>query len=102
MDGVMLLSRARDAGLAVAAKGDKLIIRGPRSAEPLALLLLDHKPEVIAALKPTKPLSESSAACLDPAWWRRHYLVRTILWRLSGYRPENRAQSIAWGELLEE
>ena len=32
MDGMTLLRRARDIGLAVRAEGDKLVIRGPRSA----------------------------------------------------------------------
>jgi len=50
MDGVTLLRRAREAGLAVATEGDKLVIRGPRRAGPVALLLLAHKPAVIAAL----------------------------------------------------
>jgi hypothetical protein len=44
MDGLTLLHRARDAGLTVAAADGKLVIRGPRRAEPVALMLLDHKP----------------------------------------------------------
>jgi hypothetical protein len=51
MDGVTLLRQARAAGLAVAAEASgKLVIRGPRSAESTARLLLNHKPAVIAAL----------------------------------------------------
>jgi hypothetical protein len=42
MDGLMLLRRARDAGLVVTAEGDKLVIRGPKRAEPVALLLIEH------------------------------------------------------------
>ena len=53
MGGVDLLERARDAGLTVCQEGEKLVVRGPRSQEPLALELLAHKPEVIAALKRT-------------------------------------------------
>jgi hypothetical protein len=98
MDGLILLRRARDAGLVVAAEDDKLVIRGPKRAEPVALLLIKHKPEVMAALVPAKaaldPQHESS-----PAWWRRQYLVRTKNWELSGARSEGRAQVIAWGEL---
>ena len=52
MDGLTLLRRARDAGLAVAADGDKLVIRRPKRAEPVARLLIEHKPDVLAALAP--------------------------------------------------
>jgi hypothetical protein len=103
MDGLTLLRRARDAGLAVVAAGDKLVIRGPKRAEPVARLLIDHKPEVMAALVPAEPPApEAGERSPDPAWWRRHYLVRAINWELSGARPESRARGIAWGELLNE
>jgi hypothetical protein len=60
MDGLTLLRRARDAGLAVAAEGDKLVIRGPKRAEPVARLLIEHKPEVLFALSPARRPSETS------------------------------------------
>ena len=50
MDGLTLLRRARDAGLDVAADGNKVVIRGPKRAEAIARLLIEHKPEVMAAL----------------------------------------------------
>ncbi len=50
MDGIMLLHRAREAGLKIEVEGDKLIVRGPRRLEPLARRLLDRKPEILAAL----------------------------------------------------
>jgi hypothetical protein len=99
MDGLILLHRARDAGLAVAAEGDKLVIRGPKRAEAIARLLIEHKPEVMAALVPAKAASEAEQDPA-PASWRRQYLVRTINWELSGARSEGRARGIAWGELL--
>lgn len=52
MDGLTLLSDAAAAGLTVRADGDRLVIRGPRKAEPLARRLLEHKRQVIAALGP--------------------------------------------------
>jgi hypothetical protein len=52
MDGLSLLHRARDAGLQVEAAGDKLLIRGPKRAEPVVKLLAEHKLEVLAALTP--------------------------------------------------
>lgn len=51
MDGVALLSEARDAGLDVLADGERLVVRGPRRAEPVARMLLDHKADVLAALR---------------------------------------------------
>src|SRR6516164_7709782 len=99
MDGLILLEQAQEAGLSVRADGDKLLIRGPKRAEPLALLLIQRKPEVMAALVAPEPASEASEHRPDPAWWRRHYLVRTINWELSGARKEGRARGIAWGEL---
>ena len=98
MDGLILLRRACDAGLAVAAEGDKLVIRGPKRAEAIARLLIEHKPEVMAALVPAKAVKEAEHDP-SPAWWRRQYLVRTINWELSGARSEGRARGIAWGEL---
>jgi hypothetical protein len=103
MDGLKLLRRARDAGLAVQVEGDKLVIRGPKRAELVARLLIDHKPEVMAALVPADPPApEAGESDPDPAWWRRQCLVRAINWELSGARPESRARGIAWGELLNE
>jgi hypothetical protein len=55
MDEVMLLRRARESGLTVPAEGDKLVIRGPKRAEPVARLLIENKPKVIAALAPDAP-----------------------------------------------
>jgi len=82
VDGVTLLRRARDAGLTVGAEGDKLVIRGPRRAEPVARLLLDHKPAVLAALA---------------ADWRARH--REALTHWSALHPMDEAAELAWGEL---
>jgi hypothetical protein len=51
MDTLSLLTQAMNAGLTIDAGDDgKLTIKGPKSAEELALALLDRKPAVIAAL----------------------------------------------------
>lgn len=50
MDGLMLLKEARAAGLAVRIDGDKLVIRGPRTAEAIAKRLLENKTVVMEAL----------------------------------------------------
>ena len=50
MYGITLLREAQAAGLSVRVDGDKLVVRGPKTAEAVALRLLAHKPEVMAAL----------------------------------------------------
>jgi len=50
MVGIALLQEARAAGLDVQAKGDRLVLRGPRSAESIATYMLEHKREVLALL----------------------------------------------------
>jgi hypothetical protein len=82
MDGVTLLHRARNAGLRVAADGDKLVVCGPRRAEPVALLLLAHKPAVIAALARE---------------WRARHREALAYW--STLRTIEEAAGLAWGEL---
>ena len=47
MDGLALLREAESAGLQVYAEGDKLVVEGPRSAEPIALRLIQHKASVL-------------------------------------------------------
>ena len=51
MDCVTLLEEARLAGLTVLIDGGKLVVRGPRRAEPVALRVLRHKPDVLATLE---------------------------------------------------
>jgi len=50
MDGLTILNEARAAGLEIKIDGDRLVVRGPRSAAPLAEQLLGMKQEVIALL----------------------------------------------------
>jgi hypothetical protein len=57
MDVVALLAEASRAGLTVSADGEKLMVRGPRSAEPLATLLLARKAEVLSLLRGTPAVS---------------------------------------------
>jgi len=49
MDGLRLLHRAQEAGLAVQAEGNCLVIRGPKGAAPIVRLLAAHKADVLAA-----------------------------------------------------
>jgi hypothetical protein len=43
MDAVTLLRHAQDAGLRIETAGDKLIVRGPKCAEPVVRLLAEHR-----------------------------------------------------------
>lgn len=50
-----LLAEAQAAGLKVRTDGDRLVVRGPRTAEALAKALLARKGEVVAMLAATRP-----------------------------------------------
>jgi hypothetical protein len=93
MDGLNLLRHARDAGLAVAAEGDKLVIRGPKRAGRVALLLIEHKPDVLAALAPAEGTTQ---------WLHDRYAARISHWFLHGRRRWQEAEALAYGELLNE
>jgi hypothetical protein len=98
MDGLTLLRRARDAGLRVEADDGKLLIRGPKRAEPVVKLLARHKTEVLAALVP-KGAPEMD---VDEAhWWRDWLGVRIVEWFHDG-RGWEEAARLAWGDALNE
>lgn len=68
MGGVTaLLAEARGVGLELRGEGERLVVRGPRSAEPLVRRLLARKPEVLAVL------AEDAAA---------------VAWRVAAMRPQ--------------
>ena len=50
MVAVSLLQEAEAAGLTVRVDGDRLVVRGPKSAGAIAESLLDHKAEVLKVL----------------------------------------------------
>ena len=62
---IELLAQARHAGLVLVHQADgQLVIRGPRSHEPLVRSLLARKPEVLTVLA----VYNGAAPCLD---WRK-------------------------------
>ncbi len=72
MDGLELIQRASAAGLTLKAVGDRLIVHGPTTAEPLVRELLDHKVEVLAALhdRSELPAPTACARCGSlEVWW---------------------------------
>jgi hypothetical protein len=50
MDSLNLLHEADAAGLEVCADGDRIVVRGPQSAEALARQLLAHKSDLMRLL----------------------------------------------------
>jgi hypothetical protein len=51
MDGMILLQVAAAAGLTVRLDGNRLVIRGPRSADAIARRLVASKAAVVAAIQ---------------------------------------------------
>jgi hypothetical protein len=84
MEVLSLLRRAREAGLALAGVGDRLIVRGPRQAEPVVLLLAAHKGEILEAL--------AEAA----GWFAQH---REVLAHWARLHNASEAAQLAWGEM---
>jgi hypothetical protein len=68
MDGLTILREARAAGLEIKVDGGRLVVRGPKSAAPLAERLLEMKPEII-------PLLESED---NEVMWRVEAMRRQI------------------------
>jgi hypothetical protein len=65
MDALALLRRAQQAGLRIQPAGDKLMVRGPKHAEPVVKLLAMHKAEILAALAK----ASNDAELLAPPWF---------------------------------
>jgi hypothetical protein len=92
MDVLTLLRRANNAGLRVEAAGDKLLIRGPKQAEPVVRLLAEHKAEVLAALACDTNVARQ---------WRERLTARSFEW-FKGARDWKAARRLAWGDLENE
>jgi hypothetical protein len=91
MDGVTLLDEARAAGLSVQADGDRLRIRGPRRAEPIARRLIANKALVPHAL----------AGRLPPDW-HLQWDERAAIMEVDGGLPRERAEALALLDILEQ
>jgi hypothetical protein len=92
MDALIVLRRARDAGLRVEAAGDELRVRGPKRAEAVVKLLAEHKAEVLAVLSP---------ATINARWWRERFTTKAVQWTI-GDRNWEAAKRLAWGDLENE
>ena len=64
-----LIRQGEAAGLSLRVEGERLIVRGPASAEAVAKALLRRKAEVVAALKaPANDSQPVAATATLPAW----------------------------------
>lgn len=101
MEALALLRRAREAGLRVEPAGDKLIVRGPKSAEPVVKLLAEKKAEILAALANTALEAEPglSMPCTSrrghvaelPSGLFSHFCAECGAWGAFGYGVNRRA-----------
>ena len=66
MAALKLIEEARSAGLRLRFEGDRLVIRGPKSAEPIAKALLDRKAEILPFLR-ERPTAWLCPHCGHPA-----------------------------------
>jgi hypothetical protein len=120
MDGLTLLRRTHEAGLKVAVEGDKLVIRGPKRAEPVARLLIECKLEVMAALalrtidclyasevtcaaasdRRNAESADKSAHVTNPRWWRNLFAERAAHYEFGGKRLRAEAEHLAYRECI--
>ena len=99
-----LLDEAFAAGLAVAIKGDKLMVRGPRRAEAVARKLLANKAEVMAVLTcPRWPITVSTVAANSSAAadWCEFYAERAAFRQYEAGYGREAAEHLAFGEVVE-
>jgi hypothetical protein len=106
MDAVALLHRAQEVGLRIEPMGDKLLIRGPKRAEPVVKLLAEHKAEVLAALAPDPSTSKcgdqyEAVDATQARRWRDRLAARTVDW-FHGDRGWEDARRLAWGDVENE
>src|SRR5262245_9780040 len=106
MDAIALLRRAQQVGLRVETAGDKLLVRGPKRAEPVVRLLAEHKLEVLAALAPAPSLNstdkgDNATRSTEARRWRERFTARTFEWS-NGERDWEAAKRLAWGDLENE
>jgi hypothetical protein len=89
MVGLSLLAEADAAGLTVTADGGRLVVRGPRRAEPLARRLIENKLAVL-------PLVNGHL----PPDWHVAWDERSAIMEYDGGLPRERAEALALADIL--
>src|SRR5262249_50808230 len=95
MDGLILLNEAQGAGLTVEAEGDRLRIRGPRRAEPIAQRLIAHKADVLAVLTAKRAFAPEIRVEDLPADWRVEWEERAAIMEYDGGLTREHAEAEA-------
>jgi hypothetical protein len=95
MDSMTLLREARASGLTVHADGKQLVVRGPRKSERLALLLLEQKANILAAL-----IIETLAPTESLADWHFLWEERAAIMEFDGGMTRERAEEMALEDIL--
>jgi len=96
-----LVNAATAAGAKLAVSGDTLSVTAPRPLAPELVQELRRSKVEILRLLAAEP-GDGRQFPADAAWWRRHFTIRTLHWRLSGRWTKNEAERLAYGELLHE
>lgn len=96
-----LLRDARAAGLTITSDGDRLLVRGPRQAEPLARALGANKAAVLAAL--ADPCLSGPTVLPRAGWTRSAWIanLRRLAARCEQVRPDRAAELRAEADALE-
>lgn len=108
MDVVTLLHKAHQAGMTLQAEGEKLHVRGPRSAAPLVDLLAEHKLAILDVLHNSRagkhPVPRQSAVLSTedlPEYWREMYEERAAIREYEGGQAREHAEAEALRETIE-
>jgi hypothetical protein len=77
MDAVTaLLAEARAAGLRLTVDGEALIVRGPKTAEPIVRRLRDAKPAVLDALRVSRSPDASGSLTRSDTFTKNEFIAR--------------------------
>ena len=82
----------------MSAQGDKLLIHGPRRAEPIARELIAHKPLILAVLQDEPDIVPADL----PAEWHLLWDERAGIMEYDGKLPREVAEAMALKNILRQ
>jgi TubC N-terminal docking domain len=98
-----LVRAATAAGAKLAVKGDRLNVTAPRPLAPeLVEELRRSKAEILRLLTVEAGASGGHLFPAEAAWWRRHFVIRTVDRELGSSRSRALAQQLAFNDLVNE